>query len=140
MEVSTETNKFMSSLSIAAHLKVCLVAAVSGLTYGLAWRSHEAGPIGLIGLALFFALQSQLRCWWTVLLSSLITGATAYLIACSWLSFTIHYLSGSSETTAQLIAPLACLVQAGHFGLFGLSWHLARRWYRQVGLWHLCCG
>ncbi len=117
----------MSAASFRMKLVDLLLAIISGSIYGLAWRSHDAGPIGLIGLALFFVQQSKSNRWWTALLTSMVAGTAAYLIACSWFAFTIQYLMGGSEITANWVAVLACLLQAGHFGLFGLAWFMVRR-------------
>jgi apolipoprotein N-acyltransferase len=104
------------------------VLLASGVIYGLAWRSHELGPIGLIGLALLFFQQAQTVRWWTALLTSLFAGLVAYSIACSWFGHTINYLAGEEGNFGFWVAPIACLIQAGHFGLFGIAWFVARKY------------
>lgn len=110
-----------------AKLFFCVFA--SGAIYGLAWASNEAGPIGLIGLALFFYQQARTNRWWSAGLSSVGTGTTAYWVACSWFPYTISYLTGVDETCAAWLTPIACLVQGGHFVLFALLWFYARRYF-----------
>jgi apolipoprotein N-acyltransferase len=117
-----------------------LIAIGAGAIYGLAWRSNASGPWGLIGLGLFFYQQYGFKRWWSAVAGGLVTGSTAYLIACPWFVFTYQFLSGVYPVYAEIMGRMGCVVQGGHFALFALLWYGLRNrfpslWIAAPALW-----
>ena len=115
-------------------LLILIASLIPGILIGIAWRVEGFGLLGIPGLAIFFYVQSCLTRFRSVSLSALITGTTAYLIACSWFGYTIEYLIHLDEFSANLLILPVCMLQGGHYVLFAIVWLLARR-ISKFGFW-----
>ena len=115
-------------------LLIVIASLVPGILIGIAWRVQGLGLLGIPGLAIFFYVQSSLNRFRSVSFSALITGTTAYLIACCWFGYTIGYLVHVDEFWANLLILPVCMLQGGHYVLFAVVWLLARR-ISKFGFW-----